>query len=237
LIVSHEHKFVFIKTRKTAGTSIEVFLSEIAGDDAIVTPIAPPEPGHVARNYKRSPVFNPIPLIAADPEGLRAVVRRPRQKMKLYGRYWNHMPAPILRLMLGPDIWDSYFKFCFERNPWDKLISLYWWAYRDQMTRPSLDDFIATRPSALKTDWPIYTIDDQIAVDTVGRYECLEEDLRSVLKQLGLSSNLDLPRAKSAHRVWDGSQVFSPESAEMVRRAFHREIEAFGYECPAELVG
>lgn len=41
MILSKEHKFVFIKGRKVAGTSVEVFLSEICGKNDIITPITP----------------------------------------------------------------------------------------------------------------------------------------------------------------------------------------------------
>ena len=40
MIVSHEHRFIFIKTRKTAGTSIEISLSKYCGPNDIITPIA-----------------------------------------------------------------------------------------------------------------------------------------------------------------------------------------------------
>lgn len=51
IIISHKHRFIFIKTRKTAGTSIEIFLSRFCGDNDIVTPISPPVAGHRPRNY------------------------------------------------------------------------------------------------------------------------------------------------------------------------------------------
>ena len=39
MILSHKHQFIFIKTNKTAGTSIEIALSSICGEDDIITPI------------------------------------------------------------------------------------------------------------------------------------------------------------------------------------------------------
>ena len=39
MIVSHTHKFIFLKTKKTAGTSIELALSELCGPDDVITPL------------------------------------------------------------------------------------------------------------------------------------------------------------------------------------------------------
>ena len=43
MIVSFQHEFIFVKTRKTAGTSIEMALTPFCGPDDIVTPIDPPD--------------------------------------------------------------------------------------------------------------------------------------------------------------------------------------------------
>ena len=39
MIVSHEHKFIFLKTKKTAGTSVELALTELCGPDDVITPL------------------------------------------------------------------------------------------------------------------------------------------------------------------------------------------------------
>jgi hypothetical protein len=33
------------------------------------------------------------------------------------------MPAWLVRLRVPPGIWNGYFKFCVDRNPWDKVLS------------------------------------------------------------------------------------------------------------------
>ncbi len=38
MIISHEHKFIFLKTKKTAGTAIEAALSELCGPTCVITP-------------------------------------------------------------------------------------------------------------------------------------------------------------------------------------------------------
>ena len=88
----------------------------------------------------------------------------------------------------------------------------------------------------MSSDWQLYTIEDEIAVDAVGRYERLDDDLRSILGRIGLAAEVELPRAKGSHRRRDDSERLSRQSAERIGELFHREIEAFGYECPPELL-
>ncbi|WP_275670288.1 hypothetical protein [Okeania hirsuta] len=40
MIISHKYKFIFLKTIKTSGTSIEIYLSRFCGDDDVITPIS-----------------------------------------------------------------------------------------------------------------------------------------------------------------------------------------------------
>jgi hypothetical protein len=39
MIVSYLHKFIFIRTKKTAGTTVEMTLAPACGPDDIITPL------------------------------------------------------------------------------------------------------------------------------------------------------------------------------------------------------
>jgi hypothetical protein len=122
-------------------------------------------------------------------------------------------------------VWDSYFKFCFERDPWDKLVSFYWWRIRRMDDPPDFETFVHTTPGL--SAWPQYTIDDEIAVDFIGRYENLEDDLRQVLDRIGIDAPLELERLKGGLRREEID--FSPALDEWVSQHFAHEIAHFGY--------
>jgi Sulfotransferase family len=230
VIISHEHRFVFVKTRKTAGTSVEVFLERIAGDDAVVTPIWPEVPGHLARNYMA--LDNPV----------RARVLEARQR-RLTGdarqrpAYFNHIAARNIRKRLGRRRWRSYYKFCFERNPWEKVVSEYFW--RIGNGHPEVDFRSFVMRGDFPTDFDKYSLDGvNLGVDFVGRHERLTDDLRTVLAHLGLPTDVSLTREKGNYRprTGDADVLFDDEMSARVEQVFAREIHAFGYSRPTALV-
>ena len=220
MIVSHEHRFIFVKTRKTAGTSIERFLLPHLGQGDTIKSIA-------ARHDRGR--FNPLPELWTHPNRVDAKVT---VKHFVRGdRFSAHLPAWRIRNRVGRATWDSYTTFCFERNPWDKLVSFYYWRTRDDPTPPDFETWVRTTPEL--SGWPLYTIDDRVAVDVVGRYEHLEDDLAAVLERIGLDVAIELPHDKAGVRPAHDDVTFSPELDEWVAEHFAREIELMGYERPA----
>lgn len=227
MIISHEHKFIFIKTRKTAGTSIEVFLSQHCGEDDVVTPIHPPVESHRPRNFRG--LFNPLPELVAARSGLDAA--RSVKHFLMAERFYNHMPAWIVKRRLPPEIWNSYFKFCVERNPWDKVLSYYHMLSHQTRGKLSLAQYV--QRGRFPVDHALYT-DEQgnLMVDQVVRYENLAEELGAIFASRGIPFTGTLGvRAKGGYREdrRPYQEVFSPEQGEIIANAFATEIALLKY--------
>ncbi len=233
MIISHKHKFIFLKTRKTAGTSIEIALSRFCGEKDVITPISHVD--EVLReelSYRGPQNFHVLSSEHAPMDGRSLSTR------KKIG-YYNHMLAEQVRPLVGMAIWDEYFKFCFERNPWDRAISLYFWRTRKYQPRPSLPEFlrhgkekIPFKGKSIKlSNFEIYSIDGDIAVDHVGLYENLDLELERIAALLNLPEEIKLPRAKGTFREdrRHYREVMGQEERDIVAQACAREIEHFGY--------
>ena len=204
MIISHRFKFIFIKTVKTAGTSIEVFLSQHCAEEDVVTPIWPHIESHRPRNYKTPKNMND---------------------------FKNHNSAASIKKRVSTEIWDSYFKFCVERNPWDKTLSHYH-MMNDQSEGIPFSDYMEQGNFCI--NFPTYTdANGNLLVDRVIKYEALAEELGSVFNDLGIPFNGSLGvHAKSEHRKdrRPYQEVFSAKHKTKIETAFAREIEMHGYQ-------
>ena len=157
---------------------------------------------------------------------------------------FQHRTARELVDLVGPDRWRSCFTFAFVRNPWDKVVSHYFYRVKTDQTgladrHLDFDEWVlrayGRREPRYHDDpkWFMPQIewiadeDGEILVDFVGRFERLEEDFAEVCRRLGRDARL--PHVKASDRP-PYAETYSPESAEIVRRHFAADIELFGYE-------
>jgi hypothetical protein len=227
MILSHKHKFIFIKTAKTAGTSIEVFLSKHCAPEDIVTPIAPTVEGHQPRNYEG--FINPVPEILERPGKLFSVLRH---AITSRDKFYNHMPAREVRNRVPADVWNSYFKFCVERNPWDKVLSHYHMHAAREGGSLSLDEYLARGRFPINYFRYTNRSGTKIIFDRILRYENLVAELSEVFSQLKIPFGGTLGvTAKSGYRSdrRPYQEAFNDEQRKIVEKAFAKEIKLQGY--------
>jgi hypothetical protein len=227
MILSHKYKFIFIKTAKTAGTSIEVFLSQICGPRDIVTPIVPRVEGHQPRNYEG--LISPVPEILERPGKFFSALRH---TMSNRTKFYNHMPAREVKQRVPAEVWNGYFKFCVERNPWDKLLSHYNMHAAREGGGLSLDEYLARGRFPINDFRYIDRSRSKVIVDRILRYENLLEELSEIFAQLNIPFDGTLGvAAKSEYRAdrRPYQEVFTDQQRRIVEKAFAKEIELHGY--------
>lgn len=224
---------------------MEMALSRSMAPEDILTPLKWPDEkkrfqsgSPTAQNFQKSLASLRIREI---PRGIRSLIlsqltqgeRRIRERKKFPKRYWDHMPASAIREIVGPEIWESYYKFSVERNPWDKVISHYFWDPNKMKQDLSFRDFILSG-QALKSNFERYSLNGILAVDRLIRYDRLYHELGEVSQILSLPDNVGETMqgfsAKSGYRQdRDIESFYDRVTREIVEIFFAREIRLLNF--------
>lgn len=229
MIISHKYKYIFIKLNKTAGTSIEIALSKFCGPDDIITPISPEDEltrnefgGIGPQNYKK-PLFK---FTKGEVKDFLLGNGRP-------DLFHKHISAKKVKSIVNNETWETYFKFCVERNPWDRVVSAYFWKTRNIENPPSFSELIRSKRIYIlkKRGYENYTLDGSIIVDRILKFENLQMELNNVAQKLGICSTMTLPHTKHYTRSARSSyrDYYNDVDANYVADLFANEIEYFGY--------
>jgi len=147
-------------------------------------------------------------------------------------KYWDHMPAWMIRNRIGK-LFEDYYVFCFERNPWAKVVSRYLF-YRkfDGSFSLSFREFVKSDLIYDALNFPLY-IDltgGKVIVDFVGYYENLEEDFAKAMRKVGLPEELDVKINTSQEAEIGYRRFYDKELRERVGDVYRFEIELHGFE-------
>jgi hypothetical protein len=224
MIICHSHRFIFVKSLKTAGTSLEAALSNSCSGDDIVTPLGDYEFNRDETGAWVHKAMNP-------------------------GHYEQHDDAKTIRDSLPPAVWDGYFKFSITRNPWDRALSYFFWDRRQDttLTPPKrlyhnlgvpYDDFTPikekfaefVRGRTLENNDRFYVTNDQLCVDFVIRYEHLADDADTVCDRVGIPK-VQLPRLKAGIRKGKRhyTEYYDDDTRDIVADLHRNDIRLFNY--------
>jgi hypothetical protein len=143
------------------------------------------------------------------------------------------------RMQIGHRQFETYFKFGFVRNPWDRVVSLYerneGLQLKDKMPFEQFVDWIEyssstcihSSPHRYQLDWFVDPHGNLLA-DFIGRFERLEEDWTFVAQKLGITEKLPHRRANPRSRHY--TEYYNARTREVIARKFNVDIQRFGYE-------
>lgn len=159
-----------------------------------------------------------------------------------------HATAREVKAHLGDWLYDSYYSFSIVRNPWDRMVSQYFWQsatdYSEQIPTEwgnkniSFADFLKSdfawygdkqRANGHLLDQAHFILDDddEPMVNEIIRFENLGPSFTKLAERLKLR-HTDLPHLnKSKHGHY--TQYYTGELADIVARMWPRDIRVFGY--------
>ena len=172
--------------------------------------------------------------------------------LTLFGQPSRHVPYFEYE-RANPWKFRRYFKFAFVRNPWDRLVSTYFflrkggmnepdrrWSVEHLTEFPDFDSFVRGWVEEGNVwSWvhfrpQHYFICDErleLKMDFVGRMENMEVDYAYVATRLGCKRTLQVVN-KGAHR--DYREYYSPETREIVGHVYAVDIRLFDYRFEAQ---
>ncbi len=240
MLISHRKRFIYTKTAKTAGTSVESYFEKYCM----------PEDAWEFSHEREEYVSN------AGIIGYRGSDHG--------GKKWhNHMSAKDIKEKTSDVVWNTYFKFCVVRDPFDKLVSGFYYFFTKQendcskmvhwkywvktllgktnavkaITRKrNIEQFrnwILSGGSFIDRDR--YMINGDICVDYVIRYEQLQEGIKYVCTLLEIPFEPEeIPTLKVGMRDKNLllSDYYDERTIKIVSDLYRVELEKFGYHAP-----
>jgi hypothetical protein len=229
LLISHAHKFIFIKPRKVAGTSVELAFSPFLKAGDLATPIEVEE--ELTRKYV---------------DGLK--IGKIGEKLR------DHSPLAKAYTTLGESI-QAYKVVTIERNPWDRAVSQFFWSMRHSNLKDQSfsdqkyafakytrrwgpttweDKLWGRKRQRSLSSYDLYSISGKSKADFVLFFETLEADLARCGDWLNFDHVVQLQgKTKATSRPKDGPHwrdFFDNDLQSFVSQHCHREISAYGYQ-------
>ena len=205
-MISHFHEAVFIHIPKNAGQSIELTFLTDLG---------------LSWN-QRAPLLL-RPRVDCDNDS-------PPRLAHLTGSQYTELKY------MTPEMFDSYYKFCVCRNPWDRAFSLY--KYLTTQSKPFkrfvIEDFeqeIYREKQWFAMSQSKFILDKNknLLVDEIIRFENLDSDFKKIAAKVCLKKELTHAN-KSKNKGKKGYQeVYCKESKKIIADLYADDIELLGY--------
>lgn len=221
MLVSHSKKFIFVKTIKTASTSVECYFEPFCFEE-----------GSYEYSHTREESITKYGIVGF------------RGRQSTGYEYYNHMTIEEIRAKVNNSIFDGYYKFCVVRNPFTRLISLYHMEMRILRITEDDEEVRISRFRnwlAMRYPWDysldrFYTIGGEVQLDYFIKFENLLSDLEEVCHSLDIKFDLNVLRhiKKGNYTKFESYKYYDEASIALVEKHCQREMSLFNYSFPKD---
>lgn len=155
---------------------------------------------------------------------------------KLRGK-WGKYKGHFLPNEYEPVLWKHYFTFCFIRNPWDRMVSLYHYhcdgVYLVNNADIEFKEFCLSFPKYVKHGYHKLKQIDYLylgkeKIDFMGKFENLEQDFQNICQRLNIIRSL--PHLIKSERQKDYRLYYDRETKDFVYNYFYEDIQLGNYQ-------
>ncbi|HAW20747.1 MAG TPA: hypothetical protein DCX14_11235 [Flavobacteriales bacterium] len=153
-------------------------------------------------------------------------------------KYYQSLTTEGARRKIGDAVFDRYFKFSFVRNPWARVVSLYFRNDGEQMRdKMSFEEFVDWIQCSSDTsvfisgkknqrDWFLDENGQEI-LDFVGKFETLQSDWNIIASKIGAPK--ELPHLNEGIDKLPYTDYYTAKTQDIISAKFKTDIERFEY--------
>lgn len=260
MIISHKYKFIFLHVPKTGGSSIAAYLSQFLGDDDIMNEWSHSLKFGISYNKESLKLLNNKFALSRISYAIKKrikdgmILERPifdyalkQVLMKKFGTESRHVPGKNIK-KYDPKMFKNYFKFCFVRNPYSHAVSAWMWnenewsiygnnrkIYKNK-TKKNFSIYLKWLKKKNNENFfklpgsKIYSINDEICVDYVGKFETIVQDLNKIKRILKLPvERFKIPHEKNNNYNQNYFEYYNAENKKLVEEIWAKVFKLFNY--------
>lgn len=225
--ISQQYKFIYLKNVKVAGSYLAMILTKYCTTNDYNT--------YITNLYKN----NEQHLIKETNTdiGFISSILCKKENQILTGTFPEHTESFRLKEKF-PNIFDNYFKFCVVRNPYDRIVSRYYWDIKineipkDMSFITFLENEAKERINKMNDDWyHRCTLDNQPVCDFYIRFDNLLQDLQKVFDKLSITEpiiDIDINH-NPEKKTTDYRTMFNDYTKDIVTKHCQKEIDYFNW--------